>query len=144
METTENTHQTQIPEPSETSQTSVPVNKLGTKPFAKITKLFNKIPKKIQIVAIVAILIISLLFLLILLTSPTQVQPVPLSSPIIAASSSPNVPQRQESEFSQSEIFKSFEQNIQKLEIDSEDVDLTETEMSFPLLDWNVNFSEQF
>lgn len=105
--------------------------------------IFTNLPLRLKL-ALGALMILLLAILVLMLFSPRpQQQPTTLilPSPSPQASFSP-LPQVT-SEFSKTDEFSTFEQNITILQKDATGIDFDEKNLSYPLLDMQVNFGGQ-
>lgn len=112
-----------------------PVNKSGTK-----TGIFDGLNLQMKLLLICS-LIFLILLVLIMLTRPRQnvpLQVVPSATPSASVGETPQP--RKQSDFSKTEEFSRFEQDLNALQAENKSVDLSETELTFPFLDMNINF----
>ncbi|RJR16192.1 hypothetical protein C4579_00545 [Candidatus Microgenomates bacterium] len=106
---------------------------------------FAKLPLKIKL-ALGAAVVILIAVIIGIVFAPRQEKPngviifPPSPTPVLAPSFSP-IPQVT-SEFSKTEEFQQFENNIESLQTDVNAVEFNETEIVFPLLDTNITFGQ--
>lgn len=109
------------------------------KPKTPLEK-FNSFTMQVKIIIIGGALLFFLLALLISFSPRGPEQLVLVPSPLPSDTPEASASERQTSEFAKTEDFKKFEQNIKSLKDDNTNVDLSESQLSFPLLDMEVNF----
>lgn len=90
---------------------------------------------------IIAVILVILFSMYRLLNRPAPFTPSPVPSADSASASA--LPARDISEFGKTDDFKRYEEKLQALDKDAAMVDLSESELAFPLLDMNVNFSNK-
>ncbi len=88
--------------------------------------------------------VLALLFLVVLFKPKTIPQePNPLPSVFSIDASPISQPERQLSQFSQTPAFISFEKNIDQLRSTQESLDLTESQLTYPQVEMNVNYKKE-
>lgn len=106
-------------------------------PIPPVPTLFSG-PLKVALIVGGAVLVLLLLVLLLVPRKTSQPQVVLEPSPTLMIS--PSSLPRAQSEFSKTEPFILFEGRLEGVKLENEVVNLTETELAFPLLDMNVTF----
>lgn len=127
METTDSVPVQTVP--SVPSQNQEPTKNLG-------------IEKPFIYVLIIVVFLFSLFLILIFLPKKSP-QPEVQNTPSPTFQASPSPFQQNLSEFSQTEPFKLFEGRLEAIRLENEGVNLSETELAFPLLDMDVTFSNR-
>lgn len=134
METTEN--QIPAPAPLEPDKTGVKI------PQSPIKMLFNPTPKLKLLLIVGGILILLAIFSLLVPKPPSQ----PGSSdtkPLPSAISNASIEPRKVSEFGNTADFINFETTLKQLKADVISINLSESELTFPVLDMDVNFEKR-
>lgn len=106
-----------------------------------------ELPIKFTPVLKIALIVLGFLFLLILLLTILGLKkgtplPVIQVSPLPTAVPSPSEQTRPVSQFGQTSGFQSFETQLKTVSSVQDNLDLSESKLSFPLLDTNVNFNK--
>lgn len=92
---------------------------------------------------VIIILLLLLLFIFFMFLPKNTPLPEVQNTPSPTLQTSPSPFQQLVSEFSQTESFKIFEGRLESLRLENEGVNLSETELAFPLLDMDVSFSNR-
>jgi hypothetical protein len=124
-------------------QQEVP-DKTATKMHPLVEK-FKALDKNQQLLIVAGSMlgVILLLLILVALMKPKQSPLVLTPSPSPVLAPSPTAPPRETSAFAKTPEFAHFEQGIRQLQNDNLTVDLSEPNLSYPLLDMDVNFRKQ-
>lgn len=113
----------------------------GAAPTQQKINIFMKLNFQTRILIIIAAVLITIILILLILPKPKPPALIVPTPPPISTISATLIP-RLTSEFSKTEEFLSFERNLGAVRADTEKLELTETKLSFPFLDMQLNFGE--
>ena len=102
------------------------------------TEMIKKTKPKVSfvVIAMAVIIVFLLMIVILLLTAGKKKEPLPTPSPVPIAPSPMPVA-------TTSALPKSVAERLNKLEKGLNEVDLYQTDLSFPLLDFNMSFSKE-
>lgn len=112
----------------------------------KVNQDMTNVPIKMTPVLKISLFVLGILILLILVATlfrrSSPLTQLPSISPAVSPVGSVNLPPRQVSEFGKTVDFMNFEDDLNQLKQENLLVNLTEAELTFPLLDMKVSFEK--